>query len=50
MTEPRIYCKTCNEFKPVGYYGGRNKSGWLCKNCHNKEKDKVDERQNRREV
>jgi len=50
MTEPRIYCKTCNEFKPVGYYGGRNKSGWLCKNCHNKEKDKVDERQDRREV
>ena len=50
MTEPRIYCKTCGEFKRVGYYGGRNKNGWVCKSCHNKEKDKVDERQDRREV
>ena len=50
MIQLRVYCKTCNEFKMVGYYGGRNKNGWMCKQCHNKEKDKVNERQDRREV
>jgi len=50
MTEPRVYCKTCNEFKLVGYYGGRNKAGWMCKQCHNKERNKINEREDSREV
>ena len=48
MIKPRIYCKTCGEFKRTELYGTRNKSGWVCKSCYNKEKENINERQDRR--
>jgi transposase-like protein len=34
--EPRIYCKSCNEFKQLRYGGSYIKTGWICKLCFNK--------------
>ena len=31
--KPRMYCKTCDEFKELRYGGKRIKSGWICNLC-----------------
>jgi len=36
VSEPRMYCKTCNEFKQMQYGGGRIPTGWICKSCFKK--------------
>jgi len=40
MNQPRLYCKTCNEFKQLKYGGGRTATGWVCKSCYKKIQNK----------
>ena len=47
MNQPRLYCKTCNEFKQLKYGGGRTSTGWVCKSCYKKIQEKVRQQNDR---